>query len=128
MTLTATNGTIYPGYPYISVVNAVCYWIMTAPVGKVFRIEIDVFVNPKRGCRDSSNLVRIYDGNSTGSDVRLEHNCTINKRFSTYFFSTGHSVLLEVKTGSRAEVSGFRMKYRALTKQGKTRRAWHSHI
>ena len=83
----------------------------------MFRIEIDVRLSYKKlPCNGS--LVRIYDGNSTGSDVRGEHNCSSDESSTTYFFSTGRNVLLEAKTGSVANSTDIQLKYQALPKEG----------
>ena len=119
--LTGTNGTISTRPGYLPV-NAVCYWIMTAPVGEVFRIQIlvDSPNNKKLPC--NGNLVRIYDGNSTGSDVRGEHNCNSDVFSTTYFISTGRNVLLEANTGSVANSTEIELEYQALPKEGKNPR------
>ena len=118
VTLTVTNGTTINRLGYLPV-NVVCYWIMTGPVGEVLRIQIIVYSpnNKKSPCYGS--LVKIYDGNSTGSDVRAEHNCRSNVLSLTYFISSGRTVLLEVKTGSVVNSTAIRLKYQALPKEGK---------
>ena len=84
----------------------------------MFRIAIDVYLSYEQlPCNGS--LVRIYDGNSTGSDVRGEHNCRSNVLSRTYFISTGRTVLLEAKTGSVANSTHVELDYQALPKEGK---------
>lgn len=115
VTLTNSNGIISPGYfPK----NAVCNWILTAPIGSVFRISLNVYVNrQKLPC--SGNYVKIYNGSVVGSDVMFEHDCSGKKDFSGYFFSSGRHLLLEVKTGAEEKSTGLILKYETFAKQGK---------
>lgn len=115
VTLTSSNGTISPGYfPK----NAVCNWILTAPIGSVFRISLKVYVN-RRKLPCSGNYVKIYDGSGVGSYVMFEHDCSGKKDFSGYFFSSDRHVLLEVKTGAEEKSTGLILKYETFAKQGK---------
>ncbi|PFX19454.1 cubilin-like isoform X2 [Stylophora pistillata] len=113
VTLTERNGTIFPGYfPK----NATCNWIISAPVGNVFRILLTVYVNSQKlPC--SGNFVKIYNGNNVGSDVMFEHDCSRKRDFSGYFFSSGHNVLLEVKTGGVERSTALSLTYAIFAKQ-----------
>ena len=115
--ITSANGTI-PSSPGWLPVNATCQWNITAPVGKVLRINITTtFQKP---CSD--NYLRIYDGPSDASDKIAEYNCNSTGSLvdgsGAIFHSSGHSLWLEVKTGITANSAAMRVLFEAQEKQG----------
>lgn len=115
ITITGSNGTI-PNTPGWLPLNATCQWNITAPASKVLRIYITAsFQKP---CSD--NYLRIYDGPSDASDIMSEYNCNSTLVNGTYFFSSGRSLWLEVKTGITENSTAMRVSYEAQEKQGKS--------
>ena len=81
-------------------VNASCQWNITAPVGKVVRIKVEVRASSLSGsCNDV--YIKILDGPSNSSDLITKY-CTdgVSDTFGSYFFSSGRFVFLELKTGT----------------------------
>ena len=77
--------------------NAICQWNITAPVGKVVQIWVNKakFNNPCDG-----EYLRIHDGPRKSRDIIAEYcNGVISSKTSHYFYSTGRSLFLDVKTG-----------------------------
>ena len=96
--------------------NATCQWNITAPINKVLRIYITTsFQKP---CSDKH--LRIHDGPSVASDIMVEYNCYSTPVNGSYFFSSGRSLWLEVKTGITENSTAMRVSYEAQEKQGKS--------
>jgi len=114
ITLSGTNGTI-PSTPGWLPVNAICRWTITAPVGKVLRINITaVFPKP---CGDE--YLRIHDGPSEASVKIVKFDCNSSVvNTGAYIYSSGHSLWLEVKTGVKANSTFINLFYQAQDKQG----------
>lgn len=114
ITLTGSNGTI-PSIQGSLPVNATCQWNITAPVGKVLRLNITVSF--QRPCSD--NYLRIYDGPSGASDKLAEYNCTSTSLVnSAIFHSSTRSLWLEVKTGLTVNSAAMLVSFEAQEKQG----------
>ena len=80
-------------------VNASCQWNITAPVGKVVRIEVRESWLVSGSCNDV--YVKILDGPSSSSDlITMYCNDGVSYTFGSYFFSSGRFVFLELKTGT----------------------------
>ena len=73
--------------------NATCEWNITAPVGKVVRVEIK-FVLLNGPCEDEQ--ARIFDGPGNSTDV-IKTFCGMSSM--EIYFSSGRSFFLEAKTG-----------------------------
>ena len=104
-------------------VNATCQWIMTAPVGKVFRIYLDVKLPLLTDPSSDDEYLRLYDGSRNASNLLAnclpEYKCSDDfYSFDSYFYSSGHSMLFEVKTG-QSDTPWITVEYQAHVKQGK---------
>ena len=115
VTLTETNGTILNKRDWAPA-NAKCQWTMTAPMGQVLRIDL-LGIFRSKPCSDDE-YVRLYDGPSTASNVITEYKCK-DGIFHLYFYSSGPSLLLELKTGVVVNTTRMGAEYQAHAKQGK---------
>ncbi len=115
VTLTETSGTILNIREWLPV-NAKCQWILTAPVGQVFRIDLRANFRSK-SCSDDE-YVRLYDGSSTSNNLMAETNCDARIIYS-YYYSSGRSLLLELKTGPVVNTTRMDAKYQAHFELGK---------
>ena len=93
--------------------NATCQWIITAPVGKMVRIEIK-FVLLNGPCEDEQ--ARIFDGPGNSSDV-IKTFCGMSSM--EIYFSSGRSFFLEEKTGQSSQPRFFKVDYQSVDLQGK---------
>ncbi|XP_067039505.1 cubilin-like isoform X3 [Acropora muricata] len=92
--------------------NATCRWNITAPVGKVLRVEINfVFLNGP--CEDEQ--ARIFDGPGNSSDV-IKTFCGMLSSLEIYF-SSGRSFFLEAKTGWGSQPRFFVVDYQSVDLQ-----------
>lgn len=89
---------------------------MTASVGQVLRIDL-LGIFRSKPCSDGE-YVRLYDGSSTTSNLITEYKCK-DGIFHSYFYSSGPSLLLELKTGSVVNTTRMGAEYQAHVKQGK---------
>ena len=93
--------------------NATCQWSITAPVGKVLRVEIN-FVLLNGSCEDEQ--ARIFDGPGNSSDV-IKTFCGMSSSLEIYF-SSGRSFFLEAKTGWGSQPRFFVVDYQSVDLQG----------
>ena len=93
--------------------NATFQWNITAPVGKVVRVEIK-FVLLNGPCEDEQ--ARIFDGPGNSSDV-IKTFCGMSSM--EIYFSSGRSFLLEAKTGQSSQPRFFVVDYQSVDLQGK---------
>lgn len=115
ITMAGDNGTIPKTSGWLPL-NATCQWNITANVNNVLRIYITVsFQKP---CSD--NHLKIHDGPSDSSDIIAEFNCNSTPVNGIYFFSSGRSLWLEVKTGITENSTTMHVAYVAQEKQGKS--------
>ncbi|KAL9973802.1 hypothetical protein ACROYT_G020305 [Oculina patagonica] len=113
VTLTETSGTIWNIMEWLPV-NAKCQWILTAPVGQVFRIDLRALFRSKPCSGDE--YLRLYDGSSTASNLISETICN-DGVIASYFYSSGRSLLLELKTGPIVNTTRMSANYQAHVKQ-----------
>ena len=93
--------------------NATCQWNITAPVGKVLRLDIN-FVHLNGPCEDEQ--ARIFDGPDNSSDV-IKNCCGMSRSVEIYF-SSGRSFFLEAKTGQSSQPCFFVVDYQSVDLQG----------
>ena len=93
--------------------NATCQWNITAPVGKVLRVEIQ-FVLLNRPCEDEQAW--IFDGPGNSSDV-IKTFCGMSSM--EIYFSSGRSFFLDPKTGQSSQPRFFKVYYQSVYLQGK---------
>ena len=92
--------------------NATCQWNITAPVGKVVRVEIK-FVLLNGPCEDE--LARIFDEPGNSSDV-IKTFCGMSSM--EVYFSSGRSFFLEAKTGQSSQPRFFKVDYQSVDLKG----------
>ena len=114
ITLSGNNGTIPNTLGWLPV-NATCQWTITAPVGKVLRININVTF-ARKSC--GNEYLRFHDGASAGSDRIVEYTCNSGPVTGDYLYSTGRSLWLEVKTAVTTNSTFIHLLYEAQDKQG----------
>ena len=93
--------------------NALCQWNITAPVGKVVRVDIN-FVQLNGTCEDEQ--ARIFDGPDNSSDV-IKTFCGKLSSAEIYF-SSGRSFFLEAKTGQSSQPRILVVDYQSVDLQG----------
>ena len=116
ITLTENNDTI--SFIRRLPVNATCQWIMTAPVGKVYKIYLRGLLR-STSCHND-DYVRLYDGSRNTNNLLAKFKCN-DRVFNSYFYSSGRSLLLELTTGLFANTTIVKIwaKYQAHVEQGK---------
>ena len=93
--------------------NATCQWNITAPVGKVLRVDIN-FVLLNGPCEDEH--ARIFDGPDNSSDV-IKTFCGMSSSVGIYF-SSGRSFFVEAKTGQSSQPRFFVVDYQSVDLRG----------
>ena len=83
--------------------NSTCQWDITAPEGKVVRIDVLVF-NFSLPCDEE--YLRIHDGPGISSKMLIEYCLNSSTQSHSVFYSSGRSLWLETKKGLINSTSG----------------------
>lgn len=96
--------------------NSTCQWNITAPVGKVLRIDFfTVFFN--KPCDEE--YFRIHDGPGESSKILAEYCLNSSVSGNGHFYSSGPSLWLEAKNGLINSTSYIYVSYKAIVFEGK---------
>ena len=96
--------------------NSTCQWNITAPAGKVLRIDVQIF-NFSNPC--DQEYLRIHDGPSESSNMLAEYCLNGSRGSSDKFLSSGHSLWIEAKRGLNNSHSHVQVYYKAIKFEGK---------
>ena len=96
--------------------NSTCQWNITAPVGKVLRIDVWT-LDFGKPCDEE--YLRIHDGPSESSNMLAEYCLNGSRGSFDKFLSSGRSVWIEAKRGLNNSHSHVQVYYSAIKFEGK---------